>query len=301
MSFNIWRITDGKAGHDSQSLGLCKAIGKRFDTACFDVPVASCKNNLLNILLKRFPAGDELPDPWLIIGAGRQTHLPMLAAKRARKGKTIVLMKPGLPLLLFDYCLIPQHDSPPNKTNIVTTFGAINTVEPDEKKNLNHTLILIGGPSKHFQWQNKEVIEQIRRITSIDPNTRYTVVGSPRTPEDLYIKLRELNTENVQVLSCEQCDNKKLNILISSSGNIWVTEDSVSMIYESLSSGANVGLIEITSKRENKIHRSVKSLINEELITPFNIWNKTQKLKAGKIFNEAERCTHILAEMGAFD
>ena len=301
MSFNIWRITDGKAGHDSQSLGLCSAIAKHIDCNCFDIPAASCKNNLLNILIKRFPAGNDLPDPRLIIGAGHKTHLPMLAAKRARHGKTIVLMKPSLPLSFFDYCLIPEHDLPPAKSHIISTAGALNMVEPNHNKDLSHTLMLIGGPSRHYDWINDKIIEQIGQITSLDTNKRYTIAGSPRTPEEFYLKLHDLRADNVRILSYEQCEKQKLNELISSSGNIWVTEDSISMVFEALSSGANVGLLEVAPKKENRLQKSVKSLVNEDLLTPFSSWKKIQKLKTGKIFNEAQRCTHILAEMGAFD
>ena len=28
MTLNIWRFTDGKPGHDSQSIGLCNAISE---------------------------------------------------------------------------------------------------------------------------------------------------------------------------------------------------------------------------------------------------------------------------------
>ncbi|NIO88165.1 MAG: nucleoside-diphosphate sugar epimerase, partial [Candidatus Aminicenantes bacterium] len=79
-----------------------------------------------------------------IIGAGHGTHFPMLCAQRARGGKTIVIMKPGLPYSWFDYCLIPEHDKPPRKKNIITTRGAINTITPTNNHSIDQGMIMIG-------------------------------------------------------------------------------------------------------------------------------------------------------------
>jgi len=45
MTFNIWRFTDGKSGHDTQSIGLCTAIEKLKKCERFDIPVNSLINN----------------------------------------------------------------------------------------------------------------------------------------------------------------------------------------------------------------------------------------------------------------
>ncbi|MEM6998467.1 MAG: ELM1/GtrOC1 family putative glycosyltransferase, partial [Pseudomonadota bacterium] len=107
MAFNIWRISDGKPGHDSQSIGLCNAIEKLKECKRFDITVISSIAHYKNFVLKKFPAGNNLPDPDIIIGAGHGTHFPLLCATRARQGKSIVLMKPSLPLSFFDLCIIP--------------------------------------------------------------------------------------------------------------------------------------------------------------------------------------------------
>ena len=89
----VWRFSDGKSGHDNQSLGLVDALQRRTRIHSYDIPVQP--GAALDWLIGRFPAGSLLPDPWLIIGAGHATHLPMLAARRARGGRTAVLMRPG--------------------------------------------------------------------------------------------------------------------------------------------------------------------------------------------------------------
>ena len=78
----VWRFSDGKPGHDNQSLGLVDALQQRTRRETYDIPVRPGAG--LDWMFGRFPAGSLLPDPWLIIGAGHSTHLPLLAARRAR-------------------------------------------------------------------------------------------------------------------------------------------------------------------------------------------------------------------------
>ena len=93
MILNIWRVTDGRSGHDSQSTGLCQAIANLTKCKQYDIPVISFFDYLKNLILKKFPYGADLPNPDLIIGAGHKTHLEMLSARQVRKRKIIVLRK----------------------------------------------------------------------------------------------------------------------------------------------------------------------------------------------------------------
>lgn len=297
MALTLWRITDGKAGHDSQTTGLCNAIKKLKDANCFDVKAESPFSNFKNFLLNQFPSGRELPDPDLIIGAGHGCHLTILSAKKVRGGKTIVLMKPSLPLSLFDLCIIPEHDQVKDKDNVITTKGAINPVQFNENKSNETGLFLIGGPSKHYDWNEKDLIRQIKEIIKQTPDIRWAIADSPRTPEKTLSLLTGLS--NIEVLSYKNTNSKKLREFIFKSGTIWVSEDSVSMIYESLSSGAAVGLLNVEQKSKNRISDSINILINEKQLTAFSNWEKTNKLLLPtNKFNEADNCVKQLLERG---
>ena len=108
----VWRFTDGKPGHENQTLGLLAALRERAPVDDHRIHVANCRAGLLSCLTGRVAFGEGLPDPDLIIGAGHATHLPMLNARRVRGGKVVVLMKPTLPVAWFDLCIIPAHDRP---------------------------------------------------------------------------------------------------------------------------------------------------------------------------------------------
>lgn len=298
MAFNIWRITDGKAGHDSQSIGLCDAIEKLQACSRFDIPVDSLIDNCRHFLLNQFPRGKDLPDPDIIIGAGHGTHFPMLCAKRARKGKTIVLMNPSLPLSFFDVCIIPRHDSPTKRKNVIPTSGALSPVQFNENKSSDTGLILIGGPSKHYHWNNESIVHQIKQIIN-DTDRHWTIADSPRTPQTILATMLELAYKNVDILNFSKTDSKIIREFIFKAENIWVSADSISMIYESLSSGAAVGLLDVEQKQKNRVAEAITMLVDEKQLTTFDLWNKTNKLvKASFKFNEAERCASLLLEQG---
>jgi uncharacterized protein len=299
MALNIWRITDGKAGHDSQSIGLCNAIGKLKECEVFNIPANSLFDNCKNLLLKQFPRGNHLPDPTLIIGAGHGTHLPLLCAKRARQGKTIVLMKPSLPLSLFDFCIIPTHDSPAKRENVIVTSGALSPVQFNENKLVNTGLILLGGPSKHYQWNDELIINQIKQIVANNADTHWTIADSPRTPSDALARVFGLDYENINILKFAETNSDALRECIFTSEKIWVSADSISMIYESISSGAAIGLLDVKQKTQSRVSNAVSALIDEKQLTTFTMWNNTHKLiKSSFKFNEADRCASLLLEQG---
>ncbi len=301
MALNIWRFTDRKPGHDSQSIGLCDAIGRLTTVSCFDIQTSSIFSSLGRFLSNTFPAGESLPDPDLIIGAGHGTHFSMLAARNARGGKIIVLMKPSLPLPLFDICIIPKHDLISEKGNVVTTTGALNPIQFNKNKSPDQGLILLGGISKHYHWDNKSIIDQINTVVTNSPDINWIVADSPRTPTSVLNDINKHSFENVSTLSCSGTNGADIQKLIVNSSYIWVTRDSISMIYESLSSGATVGLINLPKKKNSRLEVSINALVKEGYLTIFNEKNTKPALKSNRpILNEAQRCAELLRSRGIF-
>ena len=91
--------------------------------------------------------------------------------------------------------------------------------------------------------------------------------------------------------------NKKVRKLIFLAKNIWITPDSVSMIYESLTSGASVGLFDLRKSKKNRINNSIDSLISDNIVVPFIKWEKKNKLPANNLcLDEAGRCAKIILD-----
>lgn len=299
MALNIWRFTDGKPGHDSQSIGLCDAIGRLIAVSRFDIEANSIFDCFSHFLLNKFPAGKTLPDPDLIIGAGHGTHFSMLAARKVCNGKIIAIMKPSLPLSFFDFCIIPKHDRVSEKNNIITTSGSLNPIQFNKNKSPSRGLILLGGISKHYHWDNKSIIDQINAVVTNSPDIKWTVADSPRTPISILADVNKQSYENVNTLSFSETKRIDIQKLIFNSGYIWVTRDSISMIYESLSSGATVGLIDLPKKKNNRLETSINDLVKEGYLTLYNGKNTKLTLNSNTvIFNEAQRSAELLLNRG---
>ena len=300
-SLVIWRLSDGKAGHDAQSKGLAEALNRLVHCDIFDINVAEKSYSIIDYTRKRFTPGAHFPAPHIIIGAGHSTHVPLLIAKRARGGRTIVLMKPTLPIAWFDYCLIPKHDHPPARNNVIITMGALNTVLRSTEHKSEKGLVLIGGPSRHFNWNIEYLIEQLQLIITQQAGIHWTITDSPRTPDATLIRISEQGWSNIDIIPLKACDPDKLHGLYADAGIIWVTEDSISMVYESLTSGALVGLLEVPKKKISRVSLAMKSMIDEGLLTSFQSWRGINKMKIPDYsFNEAARSAEILVQQGIF-
>ncbi len=297
---HIWRLIDGKPGHEKQSLGLVLALSKLEKVTRDDIKVGhSVPTQILQFFLGRFPDGKKFKKPNLIIGAGHRTHFSILAAKRAYGGKSIVLMKPSLPYFLFDLCLVPEHDKPPKRANIIPTIGALNTLGLDglHKKIPSSHLILIGGPSPHYKWDNKQVIDQVEQIVKMgESNTQNWVLAtSPRTPKNFPVQLEQKLISGLKIFRFEETNQGWIEKKLSSSENVWITPDSVSMVFEALSASCKVGLFKLDIKKtQSRVVNNIQFLVQEGYISqPINLQKKN--LPILKILpNQAEVCARYI-------
>ena len=300
--FVIWHFSDGKPGHDNQSRGLLRALSTRLPVQIhkIDVPPSGKRTalrHLLDLLRRRCIAPRHLPDPDLLIGTGHATHLPMLAARHARGGRVIVLMKPSLPLRCFDLCIVPRHDKVMPRANVFVTRGPLNVIEPAAHKLEHQGLILIGGPSKHYRWSDQAVLEQIEAIARQDTKWRWTLAGSRRTPDSLVTTLRERQLPNVSYVAARDTGPEWLPYRIAEAARIWVTEDSLSMIFEALSGGAAAGLLAVPRRSSDRVTDEMDRLIVDGLLTSHEAWTHGQDLSAPELpLNEAARCAQSIVE-----
>jgi mitochondrial fission protein ELM1 len=287
----VWRFSDGKAGHDNQSLGLVDALKRRTRIDAYDIPVYPGAG--LDWMLGRFPAGSLLPDPWLTIGAGHSTHLPMLSARRARGGRVAVLMSPDLPKSLFDLCIIPAHDRPGPAANILVTCGSLNRMQPVYASGSNRGLLMVGGPSRHYHWDHHKVAGQIARVIRYSPVRDWVLTTSRRTPPGFAEHVRQMifnRNLRLTVLSWRDTSDQWLSLQLSRCCCSWVTEDSVSMIYEALTAGVPVGLLSLLPRRQDRIVNGVQALVASRNVMRFGDWSAGHPLpRPGQLFDEANR------------
>ncbi|WP_020679341.1 mitochondrial fission ELM1 family protein [Marinobacterium rhizophilum] len=292
-------INDGKPGHLNQSLGLAEALCRlRPDIVIQEVTPLARGTALWTWLTGRLPAG-VLPDglgvpPALVLGAGHATHLSLLALKRAWQVPGVVLMRPSLPLGCFDLCLMPGHDAPPARDNVIATRGALNRMRPGQKQR-GRGVILIGGPSRHSDWDETMLLAQLERILVAD-DTRWCMTSSRRTPASTEQRLAAL--PGVEFVPASETARDWLPRQLAGASACWVTEDSVSMVYEALTAGCAVGTLKVPGQKGNRLHKGLQQLADAGLVTPYDGWRGETLRAPASGFDEAGRCAKELLARG---
>jgi hypothetical protein len=289
----IWRFLDGKPGHENQSAGLVQALQEQLPVEVHELPATSTLAAAGHWLRGRFPPGDGLPDPGLILGAGHATHLPMLAARRARGGRAVVLMKPSLPMRCFDLCLVPRHDAPPASGHVLVTEGVLNRMRPATGREADLGLILVGGPSRHHGWDEAGLLAAVGELLAREPQRHWRLTSSRRTPATLLPALLPLAAGaggRLELVPAEQTGRDWLPAQLARAAVAWVTADSVSMVYEALTAGAAVGVLPAPEIRPGRVSRGLRQLIDEHRVVDFAAWQQGAGYPDPRPFNEAQRC-----------
>jgi mitochondrial fission protein ELM1 len=131
----IWVLTDGRAGHDHQALGVAEALGWPFAVRRIAYgPLARLPNLLLGRSMRGLSKGTRsaLVAPWpdLVIAAGRRTAPLARWLKRRNPGAFLVqLMWPGSARDL-DLIAVPEHDRVADRPGMIRTLGTPSRVTP---------------------------------------------------------------------------------------------------------------------------------------------------------------------------
>lgn len=295
----IWIVSDGKPGHVNQSRGLAEALARAAPTEIHTLPALPAWLAWLALLLKRFP-DNTLPKPDLIIGAGHATHVTLLAARRARGGRTVVLMKPSLPRRWFDLCIFPQHDGVAADAHTLVTEGALNRIRPAMTRDSSHGplrqgLILVGGTSPHFEWDSDAVMTQIKSILARTPGTHWTLTTSRRTPANFLALLPQ--HPNLTVIPHTATSPDWLPAQFARCGTVWVTPDSASMVFEALTAGTEVGVFDLPVNPKSRVGLAIAHLADAQRITRFVDWCAHDTLHPNTHpLAEADRCAEWILE-----
>jgi mitochondrial fission protein ELM1 len=288
----LWLLGDGKPGHENQSLGLADAIARQTHCEVHRISIAG-KRGLLTRIQAAVQASAGLPRPDLIIAAGHATHPSLLWLARKHRAKSIVLMCPSLPMGWFDLCIVPSHDfkNPPRRENVIVTQGALNRVAPPDGGERGGGLILIGGPSGNHGWDGETLMAALAEITATGT---WQLTDSRRTPAGFLDEIRK-RLPAVEVFPHQQTPPDWLPAKLAAAESAWVTEDSISMIYEALTSGASVGLLPMPrNQNHSRVLRGLERLVADGFLSPFAEWQNVRQLKEPpSILREADRCAAL--------
>jgi mitochondrial fission protein ELM1 len=207
-------------------------------------------------------------------------------------------MKPSLPLSCFDFCITPRHDFPEGfrHPKVLLTHGAPHRIVPGDGPR-SGGLILIGGPAKGGMWDGttmEAVMDDLVREGD------WIIGDSRRTPEGWLSGLKG-KWPHVRLVPHAETGPGWVRERMQAAEQVWVTEDSVSMICEAAGSGARVGILPMPgSSPRARVARGINGLVEAGHVTRFDKWRATRCLPpAGKPLLEADRCAEWLLRSGA--
>ncbi len=303
----ITAFYDTRPGHVKQTRGLIHAL-KEFtpvqaaEVFLPDYNLSRIFHDWLGFLggkLKNKKSDPAKPD--LILGTGTHTHIPMLLHRRRHGGKVVTCMTPEWPLAKYmDLCFIPEHDTPKAADNIVTTVGPPNTAVNRDIHDPLQGLVVIGGiDSKTHHWHNEKMADQVRRILDIQPHISWTLSTSPRTPHTMVHILADLakTGSNTRFIPFEQTGPGWIENRYAESNVVWVSADSVSMVYEALSAGCRVGILPVDWKKKGvRLARAIALLEKNNKIVSFASFMQDAVYPDHSHLNEARRCAAKILE-----
>lgn len=293
-------LSDGKSGHLNQSLAIARQIQKARvgqgyapdDTKIIIVEV-KFRNDLSRMLLS---VGARLSS-WrchgrmgcmkacltkesyealmktycdFVVSCGSSLAGSNVFMSYENNAKNIVIMKPGLPGLgKFSLAVIPRHDKPPARNNIVTTTLAPNLIDRDSLRDQGARLkqqiridknivvgALIGGNNPEFTMTKEaagKVISGLIEFCKMH-DADLLVTTSRRTPKDVEALFKErLGSSKLcklLVIANEHNIEGAVAGILGLSNIVTVSGESVSMVSEAIHSGKKVVVFDIEKKNK---------------------------------------------------
>lgn len=300
---------DGRPGHEKQTLGVVQELEKLLDVETLKIKV---EHQTTFEFIKRlffFVTGcflnkktSTVANCDLYIGTGRQTHLPLLESRRGSNGKAVCCMTPSIFIRsYFDLCIVPYHDAKKEDDKTISTIGSPNPFKNKKQHIPKRNLILLGGVSPKQRWCTESIVKNISQLMqSIHVDNKWVISTSPRTPDDTVERIRKLVLEqnNVEFVRYQDVSSGWVESKYHESQNVWVTADSISMVFEALSAGCNVGLLPVDWKEKNsKFQINERYLLDNEYVVSLSQWLKIKYWPPKrKEFDESARIAHILME-----
>ncbi len=282
---NILILSDGKTGHLRQSQAVAKIItgylgekGINTQVNCIEIAFKSrpsggaltlssalagkfyCQGCLF--CLKTFLRKDVylsligfVPDMVISCGSGVAPVNYILSRESA--SKSIVIMRPSiLSTRRFDLVIMPKHDNPAKRKNVVVTEGALNLIDEEYLREQSLKLsqgsglkvqgfgigLLIGGETKSFHLEKEAMLQVARQIKSASEklNTDILVTTSRRTSKEIENLLKEefkgYPRCKLLIIANEKNIPEAVGGILGLSQIIITSPESVSLISEAVSS-----------------------------------------------------------------
>lgn len=298
----ILLLQDGKPGHENQAFALLEALQERLPLVVHPIAVPARRGALVR-LVGAWMQARRLPRPDLVIGAGHATHVALLLLAALARVPSLVLMRPSLPLQWFSKVVAPSHDVVGRRSSarVIETWGPLcrHGVSPGGTAACTpSTLVLLGGPSKHHHWDPASLEMNLAALLAAEADpSGWCLVTSRRTPAGALERLaRALDLQPEQLMPWQHCPAGWLAAALARRPQVWVTEDSMSMLFEALSAGARVGLLPVPRRRrQTRLQAALDRLVSEGYVLPMAAWQPGRSLPVPpRELRESDRVADLL-------
>lgn len=243
-------------------------------------------------LAEKVRAAWDGESPLLFLSAGSSAAPYCLALAKRFGGKSCVIMTPSvLGVKKFDWAIVPKHDGC-SGDNVLVTLGAPNQICPqllaDQERELLRDYpprrteawgVLIGGDDQNYSvaplWVNKVMptLLDAARLAGAD----LYITTSRRTQaaaEAALVKLCAGNDAVRMLLLASQDPRNPVPGILGHCSRVFCTEDSVSMISESVASGARVAIVTVGHRHGIRrfFQEITEYLVDLHLLSPRCLW-----------------------------
>ena len=292
---NVYWFQDSKTGHLKQVQALVDQLKKEIELSIIIINVSNQES-----FSKIFSNQDQFDGPTILIGAGHEVYSKILQAKKYLKKTiskdlfSIAVLRPSYKLSSFDLIIAPEHDFRKKRIpeNVIPFQGSLSATSQNPVDE-NMAIIAIGGPSKHYKFDQEILIRQLQYILSVHPKHKFKIFNSRRTPEVLNLRLKdELNKHpNAKFIDLNSPESNTFQESLNESALKFVTPDSSNLVFEALSVNGQTYLIQIESQKyrrifgAKKIRESMNELVNSRRVGVVSILNKNGGVDISKIEN----------------
>jgi mitochondrial fission protein ELM1 len=271
-------VSDGRKGHENQSVALAKYLGMPYEIVRVDAAFVGSKllgyaGDKLNVRLKNFVLEQEIPPQSYaaVIGTGSSTYYAVKYLAKVYDARSIVTMLPRGYRYDFDLIFAQRHDNPPRRENIIEIPANFAYVEPQGiyQPYGRAVGIVIGGDNGVFTFDKKHLRAQLDRIVALYSGYEIAVTTSPRTPGEIEELVASYGFD-YEVIYSQKAVNPIPDFLARCE-RVFITADSTSMISEAVSFGeASVEILPLQSTKPNKFERFIAQLESEGYLHLFD-------------------------------
>lgn len=259
-------LTDGKPGHENQSLALCRHLGLEYERVSVSYPNKAAK--ALSYLYDRLGSYSgnlftcRLPPVTchLVVSAGSTSFYPNKVIARKLGLPNVAILNPQGYRPDFNVILCPAYDHPPKRPNITELPLNLCAADPvffEEKAaefEQKHTQkksaagFIIGGPNAVSKTDPAELKQKLEQAFQLTEGCERWVTTSRRTPREIEQLIESMPFDYTLINSRDPYN--PIPAFIQTCERLFVTSDSASMVSEAASFGS--AKVEILMNRQTK-------------------------------------------------